>query len=206
MQKRGKGTGGPAPADSATGSKAAAAVASKAAATAAVTTAADKRETAAANTAAVAPTAAVARSYIEAVKATLPSAAALRAAAEAAAAACLTRAASKKEVAVAAGSAEAVASPSPPAPPAKCKRRRQQQSEPTGGVEEMVRSGYVSSCNSMGMATSPCVRNWWCSRLHHRHRLQCHPHLHPASPPRRSAAIVISMICLTMISKNAAIV
>jgi hypothetical protein len=134
-RKRAKGTGGPAPADTAKGSKAAAAVASKAAAaalTAAVTTAADKRATAAANSAAAAPTAAVATSYSEAVKATLPSAAAPRAAA-----ARLTRAAAKKEVAVATGSAEAVTSPSPPAPPAKRKRRRQQQSEPTGGMEEM---------------------------------------------------------------------
>jgi hypothetical protein len=134
-RKRAKGTGGPAPVDTAKGSKAAAAVASKAAAaaaTAAVITAADKRETAAANSAAAAPTAAVSTSYREAVKATLPSAAAPRGAAEAAAR--LTRAAAKKEVAVATGSAEAVASPSPPA---KHKRRRQQQNETTEGMKEM---------------------------------------------------------------------
>ncbi len=66
-------------ADTATGFKAVAAAAPNAAAadaTATAATAAEKRSTAASNTVAAAPTAAVATSYCEAVKATLPSAAA----------------------------------------------------------------------------------------------------------------------------------
>jgi hypothetical protein len=76
---------------------------------------------------------AVAATYCEAAKATLPTTAAPRAAAEAATR--RMRAAAKKEVVAMAtvGFAGAVTSPSLPAPPAKRKRKCLQPVEPTSG-------------------------------------------------------------------------